>query len=104
MTKVHISKEAARELEEAARWYERESPGLGERLVNAFEHAIALLHGTMPPLLPMDGDSGTKGAKRIVLRRFPFSVIVIQRNDEYIIVALAHHSRWPGYWTARIRT
>jgi len=104
MQRVRISKDAARELEEAARWYERESPGLGTRLIDAFEHAVDLLRGKMPPLLPMDGNSAAKGAKRIILRRFPFSVIVIQRFDEYIIVALAHHSRRPGYWKERIRT
>ncbi len=104
MTKVHISREAATELEQATRWYERESPGLGGRLVDAFEHAIGLLRGKMPPLLPVDGTSGKKGAKRIFLRRFPFSVIVIQRSDEYLIIALAHHSRKPGYWRERIRT
>ena len=104
MTTVRISRDAARELEDAVQWYERESPGLGGRLVNAFEHAIGLLRGKMPPLLPVDGNAGKKGAKRIILRRFPFSVIVIQRSDDYLVVALAHHSRKPGYWQGRIRT
>ena len=104
MTKVRISRDAAQELEEAVRWYEREYPGLGGRLVDAFEHAVGFLRGIMPPLLPVDGTARKKGAKRIILRRFPFSVIVIQRSDEYLIVALAHHSRKPGYWQDRIRT
>ena len=78
--------------------------GLGSRLVDAFEHAINLLDGEMPPLLPLDGSARKKGAKRIILRRFPFSVIVIQRSGEYLVVALAHHSRKPGYWQERIRT
>lgn len=104
MTKVRISRDAARELEEAVQWYEQESPGLGGRLVNAFEHATGLLRGKMPPLLPVDGAARKLGAKRIILRRFPFSLIVIQRSDEYIVAALAHHSRKPGYWHERIRT
>lgn len=104
MKRVRISKDAARELEEATLWYERQSPGLGKRLVSAFEHAVDALGGEMPPLLAMDGEAAAKGAKRIILRRFPFSVIVIQRSDEYVIVALAHHSRRPGYWKNRSRT
>ena len=104
MAKVRISRDAARELEEAVQWYEHESSGLGARLVDAFEHAIGLLGGEMPPLLPVHGDARKKGAKRIILRRFPFSVIVIQGSDEYVVVALAHHSRKPGYWQDRTRT
>jgi len=104
MAKVGISRDAARELEEATQWYERESPGLGGKLIDAFEHAIGLLRGKMPPLLPVDGTARKKGAKRIILRHFPFSLIVIQRSDQYIVVALAHHSRKPDYWHERIRT
>lgn len=104
MARVRISRDAARELNEAVQWYEHESSGLGGRLIDAFEHAIGLLRGKMPPLLPVDGAARTLGAKRIILRRFPFSLIVIPRSDECIVVALAHHSRKPGYWHERIRT
>jgi len=104
MKRVRISKGAARELEEATLWYERESPGLGKRLIGAFEHAVEVLGGEMPPLLATDGEASAKGAKRIILHRFPFSVVVIERSDEYVIVALAHHSRRPGYWKDRART
>lgn len=48
MKKVRISRDASRELEEAARWYENEALGLGGRLVDAFEHAIDLLQGEIP--------------------------------------------------------
>ena len=104
MTKVRISRDAAEELNEAVQWYEQESSGLGGKLLDAFEHAVVLLRGKMPPLLPADGNAGKLGAKRIILRRFPYSLIVVQRLDEYIVVALAHHSRKPGYWHERIRT
>lgn len=104
MGKVRISKDAAEELNEAVRWYEHESPGLGAKLLDAFEHATRLLSGEMPPLLAIDGTARTFGAKRIILRRFPFSLIVVHRFDEFIVVALAHHSRKPDYWQERIRT
>ena len=104
MTKVRISRDAAEELNEAVQWYEHESSGLGGKLLDAFEHAVGLMQGEMPPLLPVDGNARKLGAKRIILRRFPYSLIVIQRLGEYIVVALAHHSRKPGYWHERIRT
>jgi hypothetical protein len=30
-------------------------------------------------------------------------MVVIDREDQRIIVALAHHARKPGYWQGRIR-
>ena len=43
---VRILADAADELEQAALWYERESPELGVRLVEAFE--LSLIHISEP--------------------------------------------------------
>lgn len=40
MKPVKIGKEAAKEFEEAAAWYESEQEGLGKRFIAAFEHAL----------------------------------------------------------------
>lgn len=98
---VNISKEAAHELAEAAAWYEQEELGLGTRLIDAFEHAIQLLGEPNPPLTPLTGSAADKGAKKLLLHKFPFSVIAIQRQETMIVVALAHHARKPGYWRKR---
>ena len=100
--RVKISKEAAQELEEAASWYEKEQAGLGSRLITAFENAFKLLKEANPPLMPVQGEAAKLGAKRLILHRFPFSVITVELNQTIIIVALAHHSRKPGYWNRRI--
>lgn len=104
MRVVRVSAEAAEELENAAAWYERESPGLGTRLIDAFEHAITLLKEEMPPLTPMPGEARRRGAKRLLLHRFPYSVVTVQRRDEFVVVAFAHDARRPGYWKDRLRT
>jgi plasmid stabilization system protein ParE len=41
------------------------------------------------------------GVRQVVLRRFPFSVIYVVEATELRIVAVAHHSRRPGYWHDR---
>ena len=102
MTRVRLSREAAAELEEAARWYELQSPGLGGKLLNAVEQTLDLLQGATPPLLPVPGPAGARGAKRMILRRFPFSIVIVERNGEHIVVAFAHHARRPGYWRDRL--
>ena len=98
---VKVSKEAAAELEEAAAWYEQEEHGLGFRLIEAFEHAVQLLREPNPPLTPVLGNAAALGARKLVLHRFPFSLVVVRSKQTTIVVALAHHARKPGYWTGR---
>jgi len=102
MPKVKVSKEAATELEEAAAWYEKEQVGLGSRLIDAFEHAIQLLRELNPPLTPVQGEAVRLGGKKLILHRFPFSLITVQFDQTITVVAFAHHSRKPGYWKERI--
>ena len=101
---VRILAQAADELEHAVLWYENESPQLGLRLIEAFENAVQLLREEMPPLVPVAREAGALGAKRLLLHRFPFSVVVFERDNEFIVIALAHHSRRPGYWKDRFHT
>ena len=81
MKQVKIGKDAAREFEEAAAWYENEQPALGERFIDAFESALELLGETNPPLTPCLGNAGSIGAKKLILHKFPFSMIVYERED-----------------------
>jgi len=104
MRRVRVSLEATRELQEAANWYETEKPGLGSRLIDAFGNALELLREDFPPVTPVPGDSGQRGAKRLILHRFPFSVITVEHEDGVVVVALAHQSRHPDYWKNRLAT
>lgn len=101
MPKVRILRQAADEAEAAAAWYEQERKGLGGEFIEAIEAAIDVIEDGFLPLSPMPGISGRQGAKRLILRRFPYDLIVVDRGDERIVVAFAHHSRKPGYWRAR---
>ena len=60
MKPVKIGKEAAEEFQEAAAWYEGEQAGLGQRFINAFEHALQLLAEENSPLTPAGGEAGSK--------------------------------------------
>jgi hypothetical protein len=101
MKPVKIGKEAAEEFEEAAAWYESEQEGLGKRFIEAFEHALQLLTEKNPPLTTVDGKAGHKGARKLLLHKFPFSLIVQELPTSIVVVALAHHSRKPRYWRSR---
>lgn len=101
MPQLRILRQAAEEAEAAAAWYERERAGLGTEFLEAIEAAIDVIESGFLPLSPLPGSVGVLGAKRLILRRFPYAIVVVDRGDEKIIVAFAHHSRKPGYWRER---
>ena len=104
MRHIRILEAAAEEAIAAADWYERERPGLGVEFGQAVNTALDLLEDEIVPLVRMPGEAGERGAKRVVLKRFPYDVVVRELPDETVVVAVAHHSRRPGYWRSRLRT
>jgi hypothetical protein len=102
MRRIHIHYEAAKEVEEAAAWYERERPGLGADFHEAAEAALDLLQEEVVPLVSLPGKAGALGLKRLMLRRFPYSVVVRLTATEVFVIAFAHNSRRPGYWRKRL--
>jgi hypothetical protein len=102
--RVSILEEAAEEAIEAAAWYERERAGLGVEFSDAVDTAIDLLEDEIVPLTIMLGAAGARGARRLVLKRFPYDVVVSVLPEEIVVVAVAHQSRRPGYWRDRLRT
>ena len=103
MPTVRILRQAAEEARGAAEWYDEERPGLGAEFARAMETALDLIAEDLLPLAPLPGPAGGQGAKRLTLRRFPYDIVVIDRPAERVIVAVAHHSRKPGYWRNRLR-
>ncbi len=102
MRKVRILHEAAEEAIAAADWYDKEREGLGKEFASAVEIAIDLIEGEILPLSPMPGKSGTIGVKRLILKRFPYDIVIIEGEFETVVLAVAHHSRKPGYWRERL--
>jgi len=102
MRKVRILQEAAEEAIAAADWYDKEREGLGKEFTSAVEIAIDLIEEDIFPPSPMPGKSGTIGVKRLILKRFPYDIVVIEGELETVVIAIAHHSRKPGYWRERL--
>ncbi|MEE8585021.1 MAG: hypothetical protein V3T83_09240, partial [Acidobacteriota bacterium] len=95
MARVTIIEAAAEEAAEAAAWYESQRPGLGVKFERAVDSALDLLEEKIVPLVPMPGAAGRLGIKRLILRRFPYDVVVRERGGEILVIAFAHHSRRP---------
>jgi toxin ParE1/3/4 len=101
MRRVHIHEAASREAIEAAAWYELKRPGLGVEFQRAIETALDLLGEDVVPLTPVHSAAKVRGVKRLILKRFPFDVVVVDRPTEVFVIAFAHHARRPGYWRKR---
>lgn len=101
--KLRILAAAAEEAAEAAAWYENERPGLGSAFAHAVDEALDLLEEEIVPLTSLPGEAAARDVKRLMLKRFPYAVIVRESDTEVFVVAFAHQARRPGYWRARLR-
>jgi toxin ParE1/3/4 len=90
---------ALNELRRAARRYSRERPGLGDSFATEVRDAVDLVLA-----MPSAGSAYRAGTRRVMLKRFPYSVIYQPRPDLIIIVAIAHHRRAETYWLRRLRS
>lgn len=101
MRQIRIHAEASREAIEAAAWYEKQRLGLGADFGAAVDAALDLLEEGIVPLRPVPWSAHKRAVRRLSLKRFPFDVVVIERGEEMLVIAFAHHARHPGYWRHR---
>ena len=92
---LHLLPRTEAELAEAMEWYEERREGLGAELLElaraTFERILEAPHQ-----LPSWGVD--REYRRLVLERFPYSIIFTYDDAEVHIVAFAHARRKPGYW------
>jgi toxin ParE1/3/4 len=87
--------DAAQELRAEIAWLDRQSAGLGSRLLADVRSALRLVE-EFPEL-------GTRrqGCRRFLLSKFPFDLVYSIEGSVIVVLALAHHRRRPGYWKER---
>jgi toxin ParE1/3/4 len=88
------------ELADAASWYEVKQPGLGISLLNLADETVKHVRPGRVPGSPIPHVMAS-GARRVLLKQFPYSIIFYDREDELLVIAFAHTSRRPGYWRSR---
>ena len=88
---------ALREAEEAALWYWERS---GDR-VRA--HLLAEIERARKTLLrqPGIGTPGVRGTRKLLLDRFPYTLVYRIDGDTVRVLAFMHQSRRPDYWRHR---
>lgn len=88
---------AAEEYARAVEYYAGIAPELGshfhdeiERLIHEVRHQPGRFFHFSPP------------AQRALARKFPYSVVYLEKPDRVWIVAVMHAKRRPGYWRERL--
>jgi toxin ParE1/3/4 len=89
--------EARAEYQAAVAWYLARSRDAARGLVNVVDEGIHSIR-ERPLASPMWRGGPVH---RRVLRRFPYSLFFVVHDETTVILAVAHHSRRPGYWTHR---
>ncbi len=96
-----VLREAEAELIEATFYYEDRCEGLGQDFFQRVTNTILAI-GKDPTRFPIyEGKRLTREFRRARVSRFPYIVVYQVRNDEILIVAVAHTSREAGYWDSR---
>jgi plasmid stabilization system protein ParE len=97
MRPLILRPQAEAEVEEAFRWYEARTPGLGAEFVRTVDAALSSIE-RQPELYPVK----YKAARQVVLRRFPYSLFyLIQPDGSVEVIACSHTRRNPRRWRSR---
>jgi len=82
---------------QSAAFYERRREFLGESFLAAVDDALRKIR-----LNPEIGRPGKFNTRSWKVKRFPFRAVYLEQPDRHWIVAIAHLSRKPGYWSRRL--
>lgn len=88
--RIVFRSEARNEVLEAQAWYESRAAGLGLEFARSIDAAVASAARNPEAFAPVIGD-----CRRILLRRFPFSLVYRAQDGELLVLAVFHHRRDP---------
>jgi plasmid stabilization system protein ParE len=103
MTKPwRIHDEVEAEVAETVAWYENARPELGFDFLSELRRTLADLRewpGTGSP----DPDAPREArVRRRRVGRFKHAVVYAESDTEYVVIAVPHLAREPGYWLHRL--
>jgi hypothetical protein len=94
---IRFLKAAQLELDESFIYYEEQIAGLGFEFIHEIKNAIKQIKVHSEAWAEYSNRT-----RRYLVKKFPFGVIYQIRENEILIVAIAHSHRKPMYWKERI--
>ena len=93
MRRLRVRAAAGRDVRDAARWYETQRPGLGDRFVAEVDRLFARV-AEAPLQFPEIADD----VHRALLKAFPYAVYFAIDAEMVIVLAVLHLHRRPDEW------
>jgi len=95
---LRIHRLAVAEIDREVDYYESRQVGLGAELEDEIDAVLSLI-AEFPEAAPQWRDR--KDRRVAVLDRFPFTIPYQITSESIVVLAFAHTSRRPDYWTRR---
>ncbi len=93
---VRLRKDAEQDLEDAADWYQRQRPGLGQDFLDEVAATLERLVDN-----PLMYPAVYRGLRRALIGRFPFGIFYRIAGRTVTVLAVMHGSRDPRHWKRR---
>ncbi len=90
--------EAELELSEGIEFYNQQLSALGVSFLEEVRHAISFIKSYHAIGMIVESQ-----IRKVLVRRFPYSIIYRVDPDEIVIIAVMHLKRKPRYWTKRLK-
>ena len=97
LVEIRLLKPAQTELDDGIIWYEGQVSGLGIEFLGEILETFK-----RTKLNPDVWASFSKRTRRCLVHRFPYGIIYQIRENEILVIAIAHLHRKPGYWKDRM--
>lgn len=98
MKRVVYLRPAEAELVGAAQYYDSQREGLGRSFLDAVKATEIRIQRD-----PQLWKYRSKPVRSCMVERFPYRLHYVDEKDRIVVVAVAHASRRPDYWTKRIQ-
>lgn len=94
---IRLLKPAQVELDDGIIWYDDQVSGLGNEFLNEILDTFKRIK-----LNPNAWAVFSKRTRRCLVHKFPYGIIYQIRENEILIIAIAHQHREPDYWVGRM--
>ena len=97
-----IHEETLAEIDVTAAWYDGQRAGLGTEFLAELRSALAALRAAPEVSTPDRRAPVDAHVRRRGVQRFPYAVVFAESATEYVVIAVMHLRRRPGYWLSRL--
>jgi len=97
-----IHEETLAEIDATVAWYDAQRAGLGLEFLSEVRGTPIELREAPGVSTPERSAPADAHVRRRRMHRFPYAIVFAEVANEYVVIAVMHLRRRPGYWLSRI--